>query len=133
MAAVFRRGPCQAAPRHELGHDPPTSPLLCKVAIMYSGWLCPAKLSPSVLHLCSPPGMQEAMKDAEAAANERAGLVSKLRELQAKLDEEAASRSALKDRAQRKLLAAEQEVRGGFACTSLFSSPSQCAARNACM
>ena len=50
------------------------------------------------------------MKDAEAALKERAALLSKIRELQAKLEEEAASRSALKDKAQRKLLAAEQEV-----------------------
>lgn len=63
------------------------------------------------MHLvCSATVMQEAMKDAEAALKERAALLSKIRELQAKLEEEAASRSALKDKAQRKLLAAEQEV-----------------------
>lgn len=133
MAAVFRRGPCQAAPRHELGHDPPTSPLLCQLRSCIQGGCALPRCRRQWLHLCSPPCMQEAMKDAEAAANERAGLVSKLRELQAKLDEEAASRSALKDRAQRKLAAAEQEVRGGFACTSLFSSQSQFAARSVCM
>lgn len=55
--------------------------------------------------------LQEALKDAEAALKERATLLAKVRELQGRLDEEVAGRSALKDKAQRKLAAAEQEVR----------------------
>lgn len=42
---------------------------------------------------------------------QRAGLVAKVRELQGRLEEEGAARSALKDKVQRRLAAAEQEVR----------------------
>ncbi|PRW58913.1 hypothetical protein C2E21_2665 [Chlorella sorokiniana] len=54
--------------------------------------------------------VQEALRDADAAVKERTALVARVRELQAKLEEEQAGRSALKDKVQRKLAAAEQEV-----------------------
>jgi len=57
------------------------------------------------------PALQEALKDAESAVKERAALLSKVRELQAKLEEETSARSTLKDKVQRKLASAEQEVR----------------------
>lgn len=72
---------------------------------------------------CLPPlplastTKQEALKDASAAVQERSGLLARVRDLTARLEEEQAQRGALKDKAARKLAAAEQEVRGQGQCS----------------
>ena len=62
---------------------------------------------------CAP--LQEALKDAEGAQKERSALVARVKQLQQRLEEEQASRSQLKERVQRKLAEAEQEVGWGGA------------------
>lgn len=88
--------------------------LLCqrKFYVRCSALLCPAHLSSACngAYVRARAVVQEAMKDAEAVVKERAAVASKIRALQAKLEEEARARAALKDKAQRKLSAAEQEV-----------------------
>ena len=59
---------------------------------------------------CAP--LQEALKDAEGAQKERSALVARVKQLQQRLEEEQASRGQLKERVQRKLAEAEQEVGG---------------------
>ena len=56
--------------------------------------------------------LQEALKDAEGALKERSALVARVKQLQQRLEEEQASRGQLKERVQRKLAEAEQEVGG---------------------
>jgi hypothetical protein len=55
--------------------------------------------------------LQEALRDAEAALKERTGLLVKVSQLQSRLEEERSKRGAFKEAVQRKLAAAEQEVR----------------------
>ena len=56
--------------------------------------------------------MQDALKETEAAAQERVALLERVQRLQRRLEEEASGRAALRYKAQRKLATAEQEVRG---------------------
>lgn len=55
--------------------------------------------------------LQEAVRDAESAVNERASLQKKIHELKEQLEAEQAARARLQDKVQRKLSAAEHEVR----------------------
>lgn len=54
------------------------------------------------------------MRDAEAAVSERGGLQKRIKELQEALEAEQGARGKLADKVQRKLAAAEQEVRRGW-------------------
>lgn len=60
--------------------------------------------------LLLPVFPQEAVRDAEAALGERAGLQKRVAELGEALEAEAAGRAKLTDKVARKLAAAEQEV-----------------------